>query len=184
MSNLTIIRGALEDSVDIRYKRKNISYYMCCDGAEEEGHSSACLQIAALAALDEMESAKPNTYWVLFDASAEKKYIKKKADDGCLMFFDTEKEAQRAKARSAKTDYKKIESYAHPPLAQAVPGGYQLVSDTAIAGLVELVNEVVKSHSDSESCEYQECELEPCLYCQDAAKFISLLSTTEKKEAS
>ena len=91
-------------------------------------------------------------------------------------------EGCRAKAANENDPRSYTALYKHPPLAQAVPEGYQLVSDTAIAGLVELVNEVVKSHSDSESCEYQECELEPCLYCQDAAKFISLLSTTEKKE--
>jgi len=66
----------------------------------------------------------------------------------------------------------------------AEPEGFQLVPDTAIVGLVNLVNEVVASHRDRDSYEYEECELEPCLYCQDANKFISLLSTNSNKESS
>lgn len=56
----------------------------------------------------------PNVYWVLFDATADKKFIKKSLDDGSLAFFDTEQEASRAKARHTGTDYMRVEYYKHP----------------------------------------------------------------------
>jgi len=114
----------------------------------------------ALAALDEIESAEPFA-WCFTDVNGKPiKLTKNKSDEDLRIYTPL---------------------YAHPPLAQAEIERGTKFSDTAIAGLVELVKEVVKSHSDSESCEYQECELDPCLYCQDAAKFISLLSTNEAK---
>jgi len=118
----------------------------------------------ALAALDEIESAEPIFTQLMPDPLDERSGL-------CGSLEDWEK----LRAITAGTKL-----YAHPPLA--VPNGFQLVPDTAMVGLVELVKEVVESHSDSESCEYQECEREPCLYCQDANKFISLLSTNEAEE--
>lgn len=70
-------------------------------------------------ALSHASEVEPNVYWVLFDATTNKKFIKKSLDDGSLAFFDTEQEASRAKARHAGTDYMRVEHYKRP--APAVP---------------------------------------------------------------
>lgn len=47
--------------------------------------------------------------WVLFDAEADKPYIKKMLPEGFLAFFDCEEDARRAKANNPGTDYKRID---------------------------------------------------------------------------
>lgn len=79
------------------------------------------------AALSHAEGEAPNVYWVLFDATADKKFIKKSLNDGSLAFFDTEQEAIRAKARHPGTDYMRVEYYKRPAPQVAVPEGYALV---------------------------------------------------------
>lgn len=61
--------------------------------------------------------------WVLFDATADQKYIKMNDRDGSLAFFDSEAAAQRAKHLAPGTDYKRCEYYAtpHPAEQQAAP---------------------------------------------------------------
>ena len=49
------------------------------------------------------------TNWVLFDATADKPYIKKMMSEGFLAFFDSEEDAKRAKASNKGTDYKRID---------------------------------------------------------------------------
>lgn len=49
------------------------------------------------------------TFWVLFDATAEQRFIKKDARDGTLAFFDSEHQAIRAKRAHADTDYKRVD---------------------------------------------------------------------------
>ena len=47
--------------------------------------------------------------WVLFDAEADRPYIKKMIPEGFLAFFDCEEDARRAKANNPGTDYKRID---------------------------------------------------------------------------
>lgn len=47
--------------------------------------------------------------WVLFNAEADKPYIKKMLPDGFLAFFDCEEDARRAKANNPGTDHKRID---------------------------------------------------------------------------
>lgn len=61
---------------------------------------------------------EPSTFWVLFDATADKKHIKKMIPDGTLAFFDCESDALRAKARNPGTDYKRVDYYTAPPAAE------------------------------------------------------------------
>lgn len=49
------------------------------------------------------------TFWVLFDATAEQRFIKKDARDGTLAFFDSEHQASRAKRTHTDTDYKRVD---------------------------------------------------------------------------
>lgn len=49
------------------------------------------------------------TNWVLFDATADKPYIKKMMPEGFLAVFDSEEDAKRAKASHKGTDYKRID---------------------------------------------------------------------------
>lgn len=57
-------------------------------------------------------------FWVLFDATADQKYIKKCEVDGSLAFFDAEHEANRAKRSHPGTNYKRVEYYTAPPPPQ------------------------------------------------------------------
>ena len=92
------------------------------------GHKEACRLHAAAASL---EAQEPVEYWVLYDATAEKKYIKKSAGDGSLAFFDTEGDAKRAQRRHGDSvGYMRVEYYRHPPTS-AVPEGYALVPEKA-----------------------------------------------------
>ena len=61
---------------------------------------------------------EPHTYWVLFDAEAERPFIKKMMPEGFLAFFDSESDAMRTKARNPGTDYKQVDYYAAPPAAE------------------------------------------------------------------
>ena len=47
--------------------------------------------------------------WVLFDAEADRPYIKKMLPEGFLAFFDCKEDARRAKANNHGTDYKRID---------------------------------------------------------------------------
>ncbi|GEM_PF-4867670 len=60
------------------------------------------------------ELSKPAVFWVLFDAEADQKYIKKSLVDGSLAFFDAEHEANRSKRLNPGTDYKRVEYYSAP----------------------------------------------------------------------
>lgn len=83
-------------------------------------------------AADELEKAEPVAYWVLFDATADQKYIKKSVHDGCLTFFDNEADARRARDRHANgCDYKRVSYYTHPPAPQG-PDGYTAKLEGAI----------------------------------------------------
>ncbi len=61
---------------------------------------------------------EPHTFWVLFDAAAEQRFIKKMLPEGFLAFFDCERDARLAKARNPGTDYKRVDYYAAPPAAE------------------------------------------------------------------
>ena len=37
---------------------------------------------------------------------------------------------------------------------------------------VEMLQEVYDSHRDKESCDYNECEIDECLWCHEAGKVI------------
>ena len=64
------------------------------------------------------ELIEPAVFWVLFDAEADQKYIKKSEADGSLAFFDAEHEAARAKRVHPGTDFKRVEYYTAPPPPQ------------------------------------------------------------------
>lgn len=73
------------------------------------------------AAAASLEAQEPSVYWVLYDSTGERKYIKKSLSDGSLAFFDAEEEAKRAQRRHGPgVGYKKVEYYRHPPTS-AVP---------------------------------------------------------------
>ena len=87
------------------------------------------------AAAASLGAQEPVEYWVLYDATAEKKYIKKSAGDGSLAFFDTEAEAKRAQRRHGPgVEYKRIEYYRHPPTS-AVPAGWKQLLDRVVPRL-------------------------------------------------
>lgn len=81
---------------------------------------------AAQARVAELEKQEPVIYWVLYDATADQKFIKKMLPEGFLGFFDNEQEAQRAKNNNPGTDFKRVEYY-KAPVAQAgqEPVGYR-----------------------------------------------------------
>lgn len=58
--------------------------------------------------------------WVLYDATADKKYIKA-SDDGALAIFDNEAAARRARAMSKGSDYKRVDYYTTPQPAEQQP---------------------------------------------------------------
>lgn len=58
--------------------------------------------------------------WVLYDATADKKYIKAN-DDGALAIFDSEAAARRARAMNQGSDYKRCEYYTAPQPAEQQP---------------------------------------------------------------
>lgn len=82
---------------------------------------------------------EPSTFWVLFNATADKKYIKKIIPDGPLAFFDCESDALRAKARNPGTDYKRVDYYTAPPaaeqLAQSAPDELRARCDGGTCGM-------------------------------------------------
>jgi len=64
------------------------------------------------------QGAEPVVYWVLYDKTAEKKYIKKSLGDGSLAFFDTEQEAKRTAAwHGSDVGYQRVEYYTQPQSA-------------------------------------------------------------------
>lgn len=84
------------------------------------------------ARIAELEDREPVIYWVLYDATADQKFIKKMLPEGFLGFFDNEQEAQRAKNNNPGTDFKRVEYY-KAPVAQAgqVPDEVRHWSDCA-----------------------------------------------------
>lgn len=52
--------------------------------------------------------------WILYDATADKKYIKMNPADGSLAIFDSEEAAMTAKKLHPGTDYKRCEYYSVP----------------------------------------------------------------------
>ena len=72
-----------------------------------------------------ISESEPREFWVLFDARADEKFIKKDLEGGGLAFFDNERDAARAKCHHANTDYKKVTYYTAPQ--PAVPEGYKAV---------------------------------------------------------
>ena len=78
--------------------------------------------------------AEPREFWVLFDARADKKFIKKDPEGGGLAFFDNERDAVRAKRHHTNTDYKKVTYYSNPQ--PAVPEGWKLVPVEPTKGML------------------------------------------------
>ena len=72
----------------------------------EEDELRALLSAPSPAGVDGLEVM---SNWVLFDAEADKPYIKKMLPEGFLAFFDCEEDARRAKANNPGTDYKRID---------------------------------------------------------------------------
>ena len=56
-----------------------------------------------------MSEVSKHTYWVLFDATTDVKFIKKTIPEGFLAFFDSEECARKSKARNSGTDYKRVD---------------------------------------------------------------------------
>ena len=90
-------------------------------GIEDEDTWDEIYESIGQAAQAQQGEGEAVEYWVLFDATAERKYIKKIPELGGLAFFDSESEAARAKRVHAGTDYKKVTYYTHPQPAQKVP---------------------------------------------------------------
>jgi hypothetical protein len=62
----------------------------------------------AIAQPAEAEGVEPVEFWVLFDATATKPFIKKMLPEGFLAFFDHEEDTIRAKTFHPGTDYKRV----------------------------------------------------------------------------
>lgn len=60
--------------------------------------------------------------WVLYDATADKKYIKMDPTNGSLAIFNTEEAAMSAKRAHSGTDYKRCEYYTAPQPSTKCPG--------------------------------------------------------------
>ncbi len=75
------------------------------------------------AALEQGEAVE---YWVLFDASGGRKFIKKEVGSGVLAFFDDEFAAKAAKRANPGTDYQKVVYYKAPPSTAEAQAGYSL----------------------------------------------------------
>jgi len=76
--------------------------------------------LAAAPAAPAAAAQEPHTYWVLFDAEAERPFIKKMLPEGFLAFFECESDARRALARNPGTDYKQVDYCpARPPAEQS-----------------------------------------------------------------
>ena len=89
----------------------------------------ACPECSGHAPAERVEQ-EAKVFWVLFDATADVKYIKKDAYAGTLAFFDNESDAERAKRINHGTDYKRVEYYTAPQPAVPAPD---------VAGLVDVL---------------------------------------------
>lgn len=78
----------------------------CWDVGLEIDNELAQLRIAA-AQPAEADGVDLAPFWVLFDATAPDPFIKKMMPEGVLAFFDSERDAARAKARNPGTDYRR-----------------------------------------------------------------------------
>lgn len=77
--------------------------------------------------------------WVLFDAEADKPYIKKMLPEGFLAFFDCEEDARRAKANNPGADYKRIDRVKAED-AQAIIDGLRGEADQQAQRIGELAS--------------------------------------------
>ena len=91
-------------------------------GADEAKGRAFTAYRTMIAAAPEVECEPSLVAWVLFDATADKKYIKMHECDGSLALFDSEADAQRAKRLAPGTDYKRCEYYTAPQPAQDAAG--------------------------------------------------------------
>jgi len=66
---------------------------------------------AAPAATPQVALRGRRTFWVLFDATTDQRFIKKMMPEGFLAFFDCEADARRAMARNPGADYKRVDYY-------------------------------------------------------------------------
>ena len=113
--------------------------------------------------------------WVLFDAEADKPYIKKMLPEGFLAFFDCEEDARRAKANNPGTDYKRIDRVKAEDAQAIIDGlrGEVERSQRFAAGHV-LTNERISANLHAVESERDQqaqriCELEGLL--QEAYKY-------------
>jgi hypothetical protein len=74
------------------------------------------------------------TFWVVYDTTTDKKYIKKNADTGALAMFDYEREARAVSLAHPGTGYKQV-TYIKPAAAPAP-------ADSELARLRERVKEL------------------------------------------
>ena len=94
--------------------------------------------------------------WVLFDATADQKYIKMNDRDGSLAFFDSESAAQRAKHLAPGTDYKRCEYYATPQSAEQQPDVTLLLSllSHARCNTCDGSGELYDNHRQPHQCQW------------------------------
>lgn len=81
-------------------------------------------------------SYKKYTFYVLHDDAEGQKFIKKSIDDGCLMIFESEEDAQRAKRRHPNTDYRGVDYYAERQPTEQQP----INSNLALGAAKHLTN--------------------------------------------
>ena len=95
------LRDAANESMNATTRQHQIDHF-----AGLIAKADAILSAPSPAGVDGLEVV---SNWVLFDAGADKPYIKKMLPEGFLAFFDCEEDARRAKANNPGTDYKRID---------------------------------------------------------------------------
>ena len=108
----SVIRSKLAEAPEARSEAE---YCPQCRGTGIEFIDSICRICHGTGAAPlrpESEGAAPEvdsvTFWVVYDATTDKKYIKKDPQNGALAMFDYEHEAKRVSATHPGTAYKEI----------------------------------------------------------------------------
>lgn len=139
--------------------------------------------------------------WILFDATADKKFIKMDPVDGSLAIFDSEESAMAAKKQNYGTDYERCEYYSTPQPApepallltalrqynhnngEGFVFGYDKAeTDRIVAGLIEDRNQqyAMKCKAREQRDKLTAPEGEPVGFCEDTA--LSLAERTFSTE--
>lgn len=119
--------------------------------------------------------------WVLYDATADKKYIKMDPTNGSLAIFDSEEAAMSAKRAHPGTDYDRCEYYSAPQptpevaklvealeyLMEKYPASRHL-QDTCSATLAAYRNQQPSSKCPGAGCTDQGCPAHYVNDCQPA----------------